>query len=393
MPLTRAATARDLDLVGDLISRGFAPDERHLYEYLRAHHPGFSPAGCRLAVTPSGGDAVACSIALRCEMRARGGWVPAAIITLVCTDPAHRRQGYGAAAVQDSLAYARQTGCRAAILYGIPGYYPRFGFVPVLPSWETNLDVATGQAWATGLGAAAGASQPLTLEPLHPEDAAMAAELFEAAHAGRPATVRRSAGPWSWRDRQSSGRLVLAGREASGAPDRAPASTMVAYAVADSQPAEGTLVVNDAATAGADRAPELLRALLQLAGSHRLGRLRLTLPPDLALVRAALLAGAETSFHPARAGMAAVLDWEGLLPGGCQVRPAGGGAGELWCDGRPVLQAHPARLVELALGYRSAADLEVDPSITWLQPRDQGVRSLAPGFGPARPRWVLEPFW
>jgi predicted N-acetyltransferase YhbS len=148
--LTRAAAHHELDEVADLILRSFKEDERALFNYIRANDPAFAPESCRVAIHEHTGRPVACSIALPCEVRARGGWVPGAVITLVCADPICQRQGYGAAGVRDSLAYAQASGARVAMLYGVPAYYPRFGFVPVLPRWETDLDVTAGLAWLAG---------------------------------------------------------------------------------------------------------------------------------------------------------------------------------------------------------------------------------------------------
>ncbi len=42
--------------------------------------------------------------------------------------PGYQRRGIGAALVERGLAVLRERGCPFVLLYGHPGYYPRFGF-------------------------------------------------------------------------------------------------------------------------------------------------------------------------------------------------------------------------------------------------------------------------
>lgn len=42
--------------------------------------------------------------------------------------PGYQRQGIGAALVERGIAVLRERGCPFVLLYGHPGYYPRFGF-------------------------------------------------------------------------------------------------------------------------------------------------------------------------------------------------------------------------------------------------------------------------
>lgn len=53
--------------------------------------------------------------------------------------PEHQRQGIGTFLVEVSLEILRRGGHPAVILFGHPGYYPRFGFVPA-EKWGLHVD-------------------------------------------------------------------------------------------------------------------------------------------------------------------------------------------------------------------------------------------------------------
>jgi putative acetyltransferase len=60
--------------------------------------------------------------------------------------PAQQRSGIGSALVIEGLAQCRQLGCRAVVVLGHPGYYPRFGFAPaashgIRAEWPVPDDV------------------------------------------------------------------------------------------------------------------------------------------------------------------------------------------------------------------------------------------------------------
>jgi putative acetyltransferase len=53
---------------------------------------------------------------------------PAVALAPVAVDPAHQRQGIGAALIRRGLDLLRDAGERLVIVVGHPAYYPRFGF-------------------------------------------------------------------------------------------------------------------------------------------------------------------------------------------------------------------------------------------------------------------------
>jgi putative acetyltransferase len=48
----------------------------------------------------------------------------------LCVEPAHQKMGIGGGLMQATFQLARAAGHKAIIIFGEPGYYPRFGFIP-----------------------------------------------------------------------------------------------------------------------------------------------------------------------------------------------------------------------------------------------------------------------
>lgn len=413
MTQLRGARREEYGELSGLMERSFGPDERHLWEYIAANDPALEPECCRIAAAD--GRILASTVALPRRIRTRWGWTPGAVITLVACDPDYQRRGYGGATVRDALDLCRRRGWRIAVLYGIPAFYPRYGFVPVLPRLETELGAPPGGVAGPG-NAAAGAGglawSTATVDDL-PAIQAIYAETL-----GRyPMAVDRDVAGWVWQYRQDAAWEAIVRRAlAAGLPGnleqdqywryrlehpsrlmvwRGPAAAnggILGYARLEPQ-ARDVLVVPEAAVRREVDAPALLAALVEAAKAHGRPKLRLTLPPGEPLVRAARLAGANQQYRAPRAGMAAVVDWEGWLPSEYEIRGlsvAGDETGTLVREGRPVLRAGRTLLAGLVLGYLSAADLAIAPSVEW---RSGKPEQLEKDFGPQFPQWTLAPYW
>ena len=363
----RAARRDEYPAVRRIIARAFAPDETYLWDYLVQNDPNLIPDGVRVAV--AGGCPVACAVVLPRPIRARRGWTPGAIITLVCCDPDYQGQGFGSRAVLDALNYAAKRGLAVAMLYGHPRFYTRLGFVPVLPHHHADLAGETAPPDAEELLPAAG------------EDLEAIASLYERDLGTYPFAVARTPEPWLWSLRNQGRDAVLV------LPDRQ------GYAVVALERNERRLHVHEAATSDIGTARRLLYALLREAARRGLSSVRLALPPDHLLVRLSLLGDNPVAqvHRPAQAGMATVLDWKPLLPDGYLVD------GEfLVQNSRPLLQAGSRSLTELVTGYRGIDDLVLGPDCRMLGDGDDLTRlhlRLRADFPPGFPHWTLEPFW
>jgi predicted N-acetyltransferase YhbS len=289
----RAAHHAEFPLLRAIIARAFKGDEADLWDCLAEHDPAFRPEGVRVAEGPDGRP-VACTVVLPRLIRTRRGYTDGAVITLVACEPGLQGQGYGGATVRDALAYMEAQGLTVAILYGHPTYYPRFGFVPVLPTLLTTL----GAAEVPGDGA--------LLRAAADNDLPWITVLYTQQVAIYPCATARDADPWLWHPR-GPGHALLA------LPDQA------GYAFVSFMADRGLLYVHEAATTDGHR---LLGALAAEARSQGLAELKLNLAPDNPVALAAAAQGAQQDLRPAAAGMAAVINWAPLLPAGMST-PAG----------------------------------------------------------------------
>lgn len=357
----RAAQPDEYPIVRDILSRAFATDdEAQLWDYIVAHDTRLRPQDVRVAALD--GRPIACTVALPCQVRIRQGWAPGAIITLVACHPDYQRQGYGGSTVHDALAYLAAEGLAVGLLYGHPSYYPRFGFVPVLPAWQTTLAVVDLPGDSAVALAPAGAGDVATLNALYAEQMG-----------AYPCAVARTSAPWEWQPRHPERDAVLLLASDQG------------YAFVGGEPEQGTLVVYEAAAR--DDPEGLLRGLAREAGRRGLAQVRLRMPPDHPLVRAAVAHGAAQSTRPPAAGMAAITRWDLLLPPTYHLKGEG-----LTRAGRLVVRAGPRPLTELALGARGIDDLLRTPDCL-LAGDATDLAQLRHDFPAGFPRWSLAPFW
>jgi len=154
---------------------------RHLEEIERA--PGTRPEFHRFA--RFGGRIVSRLRIVESTLRIGRARVRMGGIGDVQTDPAHRGRGCASACIRDSIEFMRREGFDLSILFGIHGFYHRFGYVGCLPEYEMRLKVRD-------LGAL---KNPFRVEaPEGPPPGRLLGEvlpLHEAAAEGTPGTVVR----------------------------------------------------------------------------------------------------------------------------------------------------------------------------------------------------------
>ena len=331
---TRGAHKREYPELMRLFKTAFKEDEAELFDFLVRNDSALTSDSIRVATVDD--RAVACSVVLARQIRTPlGTWIPGAIITLVACDPRYQGRGFGSAAVRDSLMYAAKSGANLAILYGHPGYYPRFGFVPVLPAVITILDVNPMLFRSSERGVVTGSTGPaescysvsdtpdicgtesdgsLQAREVQNSDIPLLADLYESQLANHPCSVRRDASPWIWRPRGAmAGRSVLV--FCSNEPEQ-----LIGYAFCMDNPNEGYLAVVEAAVSDKGFGSSIVGELARRAGNLGRRYLRINLTPGSPIVQAALYEGATQEYRPAAAGMACVLRWDALLPGGYEIR-------------------------------------------------------------------------
>ncbi|MGQ9632251.1 MAG: GNAT family N-acetyltransferase [bacterium] len=91
-----------------------------------------------------GGEPVSWLEVVDFHMRIGSASVKMGGIAGVETKKEHRNRGYARAVISDTLSYMKDRGYVVSMLFGIPDFYPKFGYASVLP--ETRVSVATRDA-------------------------------------------------------------------------------------------------------------------------------------------------------------------------------------------------------------------------------------------------------
>jgi putative acetyltransferase len=353
-----AARSDEYPRVRDILARAFStPDEADLWDYLVDHDPDLTPECVRVARLE--GRIIACTVVLPRSIRSRIGLVRGAIVTLVACDPEHQGQGRGSASVRNALEFMTATGCAIGMLYGHPTYYPRFGFVSVLAGASTYLAPPSSFFGA-----------PPLLGLVDQQDLPGLTALYTHQLGGYPGAVARTPEPWIWRPRHNAQIVSCFG--------------VTGYALMTVNKDGGVLRVHEACTASGQE-DELLAALCGRASHEDLPTVSLAVPPEHPLAQRARSLGARTEIAPPGPGMAMILDWQPLLPGGYRV------AGNIlmYLD-RPVLRAPMPLLTQIVLG---AIDLSSQWANNTLEILPESLQQLLRDFPAQFPHWSLEPFW
>jgi len=401
----RGARIGEYPALFELFQAAFEEDEAQLFDFLVANDPTLTPDTIRVVTLND--RPVACSIALPRKIRtAFGTWVPGAIITLVACHPDHQGRGFGSLAVLQSLEYAARRGARLAILYGHPSYYPRFGFVPVLPAVITTLDIKSlfSESFEIELQPPEFPKDVIPKTPnwlvareVRDEDAPVLLKMHNSNLANCPCYVGRDESPWIWKPRGAmSGRNVLV--FCKNRPDN-----VIGYAFIMDDPKEDRLGLFEAATLDSTAAPPIILELAKKA--RNLGRRFITtsMHPDTLVVQTALSMGATQKYKPAGAGMACVLRWTGLLPEGYEVipdtvvQPSPSDTFEVTYKGKHVLRAKRDALTRLVLGYEDIDSLaskgELEFTLDGKDAKCHHLELLRKDFPKSLPKWYLAPYW
>jgi predicted acetyltransferase len=277
----------------------------------------------------------------------------------VSTRRAFRQQGYARQLLEDSIMYMRDAGYHFSALFGIPYFYPKFGYIVAMPGTDSTI--------ATRDAELAQACYPV--RPFKPEDAQQVAEIYEQMNANRTFTCVRDPNTWkgfrigaSWNDRIEAV-VVLDGE------------SIIGYANYDLDPWRCSLGEVGYAT------PAVFSTLLAEAGKQaaqkRVEKLTIHAPVDDPFVLYCRRYGCTTSLSYARNahGMARIInqaatikaiqplmlrrlqasqiDWRGTLVFSTDL---GKDALELGSGPELVLHLPQTMLTQWILGYRGIED-------------------------------------
>jgi len=366
----RAALLEEISLVRGIIERAFkTEDDVDLFDHIVAHDTPVVPEGIRVAL--AGETPVACAVALQRDVMTPHGLVKGAVLTLVGCEPDYQGRGYGSAAVRDALTHATRLGRAMAILYGHPTYYPRFGFVPVMPRVATTLAVGSDRFESCA---------EVALHPMTDWDIPAVSALYARTLGLYSCAVARPEEPWVWNYRRTSRCRTLVFGQVSG------------YALVEPELDAPVLHVPEAAVDRPADAAGLLQALCDAAASGGFRKLKIGAPPGEPLVKEAIRQGASCEVLPPGGGMAVILDWEAVLPPGYRVAESGLARGDTI-----VLEADRGALTGLVLGTQTASELVASSQARFPDQRPGAghveAEMLARDFPRDFPKWFTAPFW
>ncbi len=298
-------------------------------------------------------------------MRLASAWVRMGGIANVVVQSQHRGKGYASRLMREAVSYMEREGYAVSILFGIPDFYHRFGYVPVTSEYNVSVAVRDTERL----------SATTTVREAQQEDHAGLLDLYTRANARRSGAVRRTRVFYAaladevWWGHPT--RILVAGE--TGHP--------TGYMLLEGDPASLSVMdvivpAEHVATAGAS----LIAWLGQEALARRRERLRLPVPPDEPLV--GLLRGigckVETTYPANYGGMGRIVDLAALataikpaIADRIQTLPVEARPGRVELDCPDTGQAHlefgsgslltirlpQQQLLQLLMGYRGIDEL------------------------------------
>jgi len=239
----------------------------------------------RVSVTVDGEDASGCAV-WELQMRVAGVWLKMGGIGGVGTRPEHRFKGQARRVIVNALRWMRRGGYDVTLLFGITGFYPKFGYAPAFPRTRSYLDVDVA-AGANALG--------YRFVPYGPKYLKRVLGSYHRTVSDMTGPVRRL--PKRWRPFREG--LNWGPRIACRvALDRA--GRFAGYYASDDQGA--TIELVEASLIDVAGAGDVLRAAAADARERGQERVVLNLPEDDPVVRSARPLGVLTEIHCARDG-------------------------------------------------------------------------------------------
>jgi len=213
-----------------------------------------------------GGEMVSKLSVLDLRQQIGGAVVRTAGIAGVFTPEQHRMKGYARRLMWNALRWMRREGYDFSMLYGIRGFYPRFGYVTAFPNILFTLAVRDAER-------AVGRREGLRVVDYRPSHLRRILRLYHATNAGRTGPIRRDPESWiPWRKgvgyrSKARCKVIL---DASG--------RIIGYLVySDDHPAATIIEIGYKSSAVF---PCLLGVAFRIFWSRRLGEVRFSLPED-----------------------------------------------------------------------------------------------------------------
>ena len=187
----------------------------------------------------------------------------------VNTPEKHRFRGHSRRVLENALRWMRQNGFQASMLYGIPSYYPKFGYIGAFPRPTISVKVRDAET----VGRVGHPVVPFQAE----EHLEAVLEMYHCVNRNRTGVTRRDPDTWDpFRKgrRWNSGAIVKVAVDADGSP--------AGYIVFDD--AHFTATVIEVGCSAGTVCGDLLRVAADYAWEQRLETIDFLLPEDHAFV-------------------------------------------------------------------------------------------------------------
>jgi hypothetical protein len=235
-----------------------------------------------------GGQEVSWAVLVDYRQQIGDGVVRMAGLGGVGTHDEHRFRGYARRVLDNWLRVARREGYDVAMLYGISGFYPKFGFAETFPGIVHRLAVRDAERGAGG---------GLRFADYRREHLPAVLKMYHRNNAGRTGPTLRGA---KWRAfprglAWNAPAVVRVGLDRRGRP--------MAYLVHD---ATDPTAVLELGCAGPAQFGDLLREAAAVAWGLRAGQIQFHLPPDHDFIRFCLCLGLQQEATYRRDGGAMV---------------------------------------------------------------------------------------
>ena len=378
-------TDEELRLANDLMAKAHFPDYFQGLDWLETcgvRYPNFLREHTRIALRNGG---LAGALRLNTETIRLGearlkmggfGWVT--------TAPRHRRLGVAQALIRDSLHYMGNHGYHVSMLFGIPNFYHRFGFVTTLADYVITVSAAEAAVAPKG---------DFKLRLAKPGDIRAIQKIHNANDAGVACSLLRTAAHLTNKWDQWPGKLwvlttkqgkVVAYVNAHGSKDELAVMELGLSEVAV-HPRGARAFRNS--VAGNKLCGAVLAACADLAAEETVGRIRFHVPPPHPFARFLLEYTSTHQMHVVRdhGSMMAFVDlgetlesmipeWEYLLArtsardyrteftlyvdnASYRVRANRGAIDVAVVPGKNKVSVTPFELMHMMTGYRCVADI------------------------------------
>jgi len=240
--------------------------------------------------------------ALTLDMRIGSILVKAGGVAGVGTDETERGHGYASLVVAEATRFFADTNHDIAVLYGIPDFYHRFGYIPVLPVTTVFLELKDV------LTVRPPAANGFTTRAVQPDDWLAVLNLYEYNNAARSGTLKRPRATWQGYRRGTQWEYQVETMVVTNG-----SSEVIGYAAFDD--VDNACRVAELGYQSAAVFPTLLATMIEKAQRCRTDQIEIHLPPDHPFARFCRTYGCRvvTTYQRNQDGMARIINARSLL--------------------------------------------------------------------------------